>query len=155
VTPVEPVSPLLSPPAPLQYQEPSSSDKFWTSFKLAFALPWRRFKKESVLTFKVRCRALPSECAASWGRSSPDARPPFPLATHLLLQLEGEIPDALQSRFSPGTSVPQLCSALEKAALDPRVVGICFEVGACSRLPCFPGAASLRQQAELRGGMCV
>jgi hypothetical protein len=44
-------------------------------------------------------------------------------------QVEGEIPDALQSRFLPGTSVPQLCSALEKAALDPRIVGICFEVG--------------------------
>ncbi len=39
------------------------------------------------------------------------------------------MPDSLQSRFSAGTNVPQLCSALEKGALDPRVVGICFEVG--------------------------
>jgi hypothetical protein len=51
--------------------------------------------------------------------------PPCPAAPP---QLEGNISDSLQSRFSPGTSVPQLCSALEKAALDPRVVGICFEV---------------------------
>jgi protease-4 len=37
----------------LTYNAPSGSDKFWTSVKLAFALPWRRFKKESVLTMKV------------------------------------------------------------------------------------------------------
>ena len=37
----------------LLYQEPSGGEKFWTSFKLAFALPWRRFKSESVLVFKV------------------------------------------------------------------------------------------------------
>lgn len=39
--------------SPRQYQAPTASDKFWTSLKLIFALPWRRFKKESVLTIKV------------------------------------------------------------------------------------------------------
>jgi hypothetical protein len=43
----------LEPPVVLQYVEPSTSERFWTSVKLAFALPWRRFKKGSVLTFKV------------------------------------------------------------------------------------------------------
>lgn len=37
----------------LLYQEPSGGEKFWTSFKLAFALPWRRFESESVLVFKL------------------------------------------------------------------------------------------------------
>jgi protease-4 len=41
---------VLSPPS---YSQPSGQDKFWTNLKLAFALPWRRFKKESVLTIKV------------------------------------------------------------------------------------------------------
>jgi hypothetical protein len=46
----------LEPPAVLQYTEPSASQRFWTSVRLAFALPWRRFKKGSVLTFKVGAR---------------------------------------------------------------------------------------------------
>ena len=49
---------VLTPPS---YSEPSGQDKFWTGFKLAFALPWRRFKKGSVLTIKVSdssCRLL-------------------------------------------------------------------------------------------------
>lgn len=37
----------------LVYKEPSGGDKAMTSFKLAFALPWRRFKKGSVLTMKL------------------------------------------------------------------------------------------------------
>jgi hypothetical protein len=37
----------------LVYKEPSASDKLWTNFKLAFALPWRRFKQDSVLVMKV------------------------------------------------------------------------------------------------------
>ena len=37
----------------LTYVAPSGSDEFWTKFKLAFALPWRRFAKGSVLTIKV------------------------------------------------------------------------------------------------------
>lgn len=41
----------------LAWSAPSDSDKWWTSFKLAFALPWRRFPKDSVLAFKVRPRA--------------------------------------------------------------------------------------------------
>jgi len=37
----------------LVYKEPSGGDKAMTSFRLAFALPWRRFKKGSVLTMKL------------------------------------------------------------------------------------------------------
>lgn len=37
----------------LEYRAPSGMDKFWTGTKLAFALPWRRFKKGSVLTIEV------------------------------------------------------------------------------------------------------
>eukprot|EP00879_Flechtneria_rotunda_P016300 GHRR01017055.1.p1 GENE.GHRR01017055.1~~GHRR01017055.1.p1 ORF type:complete len:674 (+),score=260.41 GHRR01017055.1:690-2711(+) len=79
---------------PLQYTPLSNSEKAWTNFKLAFALPWRRFKKDAVLTFK----------------------------------LEGDINDQLQGRFSPGFSLPQICDALEKAAVDPRIKGIAVEL---------------------------
>jgi len=41
------------PEGKLEYVAPSGTDAFWTSFKLAFALPWRRFKNESVLVIKV------------------------------------------------------------------------------------------------------
>jgi len=78
----------------LTWSEPSGGDKFWTSFKLAFALPWRRFKKGSVLAIK----------------------------------LEGEISDQSKGWLDPGTSIPQLCEALHKAALDPRVTGLAIEV---------------------------
>lgn len=36
----------------LKFVPPSSFDANWTNIKLAFALPWRRFKSGSVLTFK-------------------------------------------------------------------------------------------------------
>lgn len=39
--------------APLQFTPLTSSQRGWTNFKLAFALPWRRFKPEAVLTFKL------------------------------------------------------------------------------------------------------
>jgi protease-4 len=39
--------------APLQFTALSGSAQAWTNFKLAFALPWRRFKPEAVLTFKL------------------------------------------------------------------------------------------------------
>ncbi|EFJ46294.1 signal peptide peptidase [Volvox carteri f. nagariensis] len=39
--------------AELPYSAPTDKDMFWTRFKLAFALPWRRFKKDSVLTFTL------------------------------------------------------------------------------------------------------
>lgn len=49
-----------SPPVNLEltYTEPSGLDKFWTNFRLAFALPWRRFKSDSVLAIKVRACVL-------------------------------------------------------------------------------------------------
>lgn len=39
--------------APLQFTPLSGAEKGWTNFKLAFALPWRRFKPEAVLAFKL------------------------------------------------------------------------------------------------------
>jgi hypothetical protein len=80
--------------APMQFTPLTSSEQMWTKFKLLFALPWRRFKKEAVLAFK----------------------------------LDGAIPDQLQGRFAPGFSLPQICDALEKAAVDPRVLGIAVEI---------------------------
>lgn len=79
----------------LVFKEPSGMDKFWTSFKLCFALPWRRFKKDSVLVFK----------------------------------LEGDIADQSRGRFDNGLSVPAICSALRKAAVDPRIKGVAIEIG--------------------------
>ena len=57
-------------------------------------------------------------------------QPPLLLLLLLLLplQLEGEISDQLKGRFAPGLSVPQICDALEKAALDPRIAGVAVEI---------------------------
>lgn len=41
-------------PEELVYVAPTDGDRTWTSLKLAFALPWRRFTNDSVLTIKVR-----------------------------------------------------------------------------------------------------
>ncbi|KAF6255484.1 peptidase family S49-domain-containing protein [Scenedesmus sp. NREL 46B-D3] len=38
---------------PLQFQPLSDSERGWANFKLLFALPWRRFKRDAVLTFKL------------------------------------------------------------------------------------------------------
>lgn len=40
--------------APLEFKPLDGSEQMWTNIKLAFALPWRRFKKGAVLSFKVR-----------------------------------------------------------------------------------------------------
>lgn len=37
----------------LTFVPPSGGENSWRSFKLAFALPWRRFSGDSVLVFKV------------------------------------------------------------------------------------------------------
>lgn len=84
--------PSLEKPFPeglLMYSKPSGGDRFWTWLKLMFALPWRRFKKDSVLVFK----------------------------------LDGQISDQSRGRFDNGLSLPAICSALEKAVLDPRIKG--------------------------------
>ena len=44
----------------MPYNAPTGADTFWTSLKLSFALPWRRFKKGSVLTIKVSSTCLRS-----------------------------------------------------------------------------------------------
>lgn len=41
------------PEQELVWVEPSGGDKTWTSWKLLWALPWRRFKSGSVLTLKL------------------------------------------------------------------------------------------------------
>lgn len=37
----------------MRYKEPTSNEKFFTSLRLIFALPWRRFKNGSALTMKL------------------------------------------------------------------------------------------------------
>lgn len=39
--------------APLKFTPLSGTEQGWTNFKLLFALPWRRFKKDAVLAFKL------------------------------------------------------------------------------------------------------
>lgn len=39
--------------APLKFTPLSDTEKNWTNFKLLFALPWRRFKRDAVLAFKL------------------------------------------------------------------------------------------------------
>jgi protease-4 len=46
-------SPDTSTLSPLEFTPLSGTEKAWTNIKLAFALPWRRFKPEAVLTFKL------------------------------------------------------------------------------------------------------
>ncbi|GLC74286.1 hypothetical protein PLESTF_001485100 [Pleodorina starrii] len=81
--------------AELPFAAPTDQDRFWTRLKLAFALPWRRFKQDSVLTFT----------------------------------LEGEVSDQARSFLDSGLSMPAVCGALRKAALDPRVQGVALEIG--------------------------
>lgn len=90
-----------------------------------------------------------SMCRSPSSRSSPLNTPhflhrcclPCPLLSHAtphlcnlmhslcMQQLDGDISDQLKGRFAPGFSVPQICSALEKAAVDPRINGIAVEIG--------------------------
>ena len=48
----------LLPLGDFVYRPLSVTERFWTSFRLIFALPWRRFKKGSILAFEV-CPVLP------------------------------------------------------------------------------------------------
>ncbi|GBF98145.1 acyl-coenzyme A oxidase peroxisomal [Raphidocelis subcapitata] len=50
---------------PLEFKPLSGGELAWARLKMAFALPWRRFKKGSVLTFKVvvLCCAIKPLCA--------------------------------------------------------------------------------------------
>jgi protease-4 len=123
---------------PLAFTPLSGGQEAWTKFKLAFALPWRRFKPEAVLAFKLEGELSDKLQVGLWpwlwvgvsavvvppvpAHSSPAAcvHPP-PTHTHTL-----QLP---QGRFSPGFSLPQVIDSLEKAALDPRVKGIAVEIG--------------------------
>lgn len=44
----------------LEFTPLPNGEQLWTSVRLVFALPWRRFKKGSILTMKVRIS--PSVC---------------------------------------------------------------------------------------------
>ncbi|KAG5618408.1 hypothetical protein H5410_018232, partial [Solanum commersonii] len=46
----------------------------------------------------------------------------------LTLKLRGQISDQLQSRFSSGLSLPQICENLMKAAYDPRISGVYLHI---------------------------
>ncbi|KAK7265072.1 hypothetical protein RJT34_32688 [Clitoria ternatea] len=48
--------------------------------------------------------------------------------TVLSIKLRGQISDQLKSRFSPGSSLPQICDNFVKAAYDPRVSGIYLHI---------------------------
>ena len=79
----------------LPFVPPSDLQPGWlTSWKLFWALPWRRFSSGSVLTIK----------------------------------LSGQIAEISQGRFSPVVSLPELSMVLRKAAVDPRIKGVCVKV---------------------------
>ena len=66
------------PSGELVFKQRTALQKFGTSLKLMRALPWRRFKKGSVLTIEA-CRALlinSSLCAGCW-------LPPHAAASHV------------------------------------------------------------------------
>ncbi|CAN4088310.1 unnamed protein product [Withania somnifera] len=46
----------------------------------------------------------------------------------LTMKLRGQISDQLQSRFSSGLSLPQICENLVKAAYDPRISGVYLHI---------------------------
>lgn len=79
----------------LGYVQPRDlQNTFVTSWKLFWALPWRRFASGSVLTIK----------------------------------LGGQIAEIPQGRFSSVVSLPELSMALRKAAVDPRIKGVCVKI---------------------------
>ncbi|KAK1317186.1 hypothetical protein QJS10_CPA05g01983 [Acorus calamus] len=71
--------------------------------------PWR--------TFVVKLRML---FALPWERVRK--------GSVLSMKLKGEISDQLQSRFSSGLSLPQICENLVKAAYDPRIAGVYLQI---------------------------
>ncbi|KAG4932614.1 hypothetical protein JHK87_046616 [Glycine soja] len=48
--------------------------------------------------------------------------------TLLTIKLRGQISDQLNSRFSPGLSLPQICDNFFKATYDPRISGIYLHI---------------------------
>lgn len=99
----------------------ADAQKTLSRAKLIFALPWRRFKKQSVLTCKVGaaaaaaalCCVIGSTLAQLHGcmRTGDTLTPLTSLISSpgcTALQLDGEISDQLKGRFAPGFSLPQL-----------------------------------------------
>ena len=52
----------------------------------------------------------------------------FKSGSVLTIKLGGKIPEQPQGRFSSAVALPDLCLALMKAALDPRVKGVCVKI---------------------------
>ena len=46
----------------------------------------------------------------------------------LTMKLSGSIAEQPQGRFSSTTALPDICNALRKAALDPRIKGVCVKI---------------------------
>lgn len=46
----------------------------------------------------------------------------------LTMKLSGPIAEQPQGRFSSTTALPDICNALRKAALDPRIKGVCVKI---------------------------
>lgn len=66
----------------------------------------------------------------------------FKKGSTLVIELGGAINELKGGRFSPPTSLPDLCEALQKAAVDPRIEGVLFKLA--------PLQAGWGKLAELR-----
>ena len=42
----------------LAFRPPTVAQQYWTNFRLFFALPWRRFKRDSVFALEVGCSGV-------------------------------------------------------------------------------------------------
>jgi protease IV len=77
----------------------------------------------------------PSASAAAWTKAKLAFALPWRRTGSravLAIRFEGDISDRAGARFGPGASalsVPQIVSALEKAALDPRIEGVALRIG--------------------------
>ena len=129
----------------LVYTAPSGMQKFATSLRLIRALPWRRFKKGSVLVIEVTGKHHTFvECLLRC--SSQICVSPAQTVNHLTdfvlrlkrcsvclcMQLGGGITEKRQGRFGDAKSMPQITAALKKAAYDPRISGIVLKVSPLS-----------------------
>lgn len=52
----------------------------------------------------------------------------FKSGSVLTMKLSGSIAEQPQGRFSSTTALPDICNALRKAALDPRIKGVCVKI---------------------------
>eukprot|EP00899_Mesostigma_viride_P014295 jgi/Mesvir1/22867/Mv25883-RA.1 len=81
-------------PEPLQFTKASDAQLAWTSFRLRFALPWRRVPYKSVLKLELGG------------------------------ELGDKLPAPFSGSAGASSSLPQVCQNLIKAAHDPRIEGV-------------------------------